>query len=458
MQLIICKKKIEFTTHMPLHSGNFLSFYCFKTFKEDKRPHANYNFLQGLGVQEFVYCPKVKQQNLSSAKLERIYPDSVLKGEGSKSVIISNSFYQIGKYNGFERNVIFKFLTKFERFNFDTNPTIGNDIFAQIASPLRQAIHLQNYIRNHALYLINPKLEEEPVVNAERFDYFLRNKYKDHCSILHPYTFKLIGADINRFAKFVMKRCLSFSALALLATIERKYYSEIEPKYKSGTTPKVLISIRDDDKGISNGFETSIIEYLDEGARIFWKQRRNDLESPKFEIISDFDSCISGNHILTKYLRTLIPKDYWEKNQTKEDIENLAKRRVSYMKTLKVYREEREKEENEIKHMIHNLAGLDVFNEIDLTSTCDKEDLKSMLEKSCGFENIGEIESVQVWHTPKRAEIKPEKQKRIDNKIETNPPIIAESENKDEKSENKKSEDKKTPRLIYRFPSSLLNK
>ncbi|MEN2497123.1 MAG: hypothetical protein MHMPM18_005162 [Marteilia pararefringens] len=449
MQLIISKKKIEYTTHMPLNSGNFLSFYCFKTFKEDQRPHANFDFLEGLGVQEFVYCPKVKQQNLSSAKLERIYPDSVLKGEGFKSIIISNSFHQIGKCNGFERNVIFKFLTRFERLNFDTNPTIGNDIFSQIASPLRQAIHLQNYIRNHPLYLINPKLEEEPVVNMERFDYFLRDKYKDHCSILHPYTFKLIGADINRFAKFVMKRCLSFSALALLATIERKYYDQIEPKYKSCTTPKVLISIRDDDKGISNGFETSIIEYLDEGARIFWKQRRNDLESPKFEIISDFNSCMSGNHILTEYLRTLVPKDYWAKNQTKEDKDELAERRVSYMKALKVYREEREEEENEIKHMIHNLAGMDVFNDINLTSTCDKGDLKSIIEKSCGFEDIGEIESIQVFHTPKEAQIKPENQKKIDTEIVRNSPIVAESTIPgEEKSENKKSENKNTPKLI----------
>ncbi|MEN2497277.1 MAG: hypothetical protein MHMPM18_005172 [Marteilia pararefringens] len=401
MQLIISKKKIEFTTVVPLHSGNFMSFYCFNTFDENKRPHANYDFLRGLSVQEFVDCPKVNNMNLAGTNLKKIYPESVLQGDGSKSLIIANSFFQIGRSEGFERNVIYKFLTKFERFNFDTNTQIGDDIFSQLASPRRQAIHLQNYIRNHRLYLINPKLEEEPVVNMERFDYFLQDKFKDHSSILHPYTFKLIGADINRFAKFVMKRCLSFSALALLATIDRKYYKEIEPKYKSGTTPKVLISIREDDKGLSNGFESSIIKYLDEGASIFWNQRRKDLESPRFEIISDFHSCISGCHILTKYLRSLIPHDYWVKNQSQADKEELEKRRISYKIALDAYLKVKKEEDNELKQMMANFPELDIFKGIDLINLCNTGDLKPTLEQNCGFSDMGEIEAFQVWRAPK---------------------------------------------------------
>ncbi|MEN2498851.1 MAG: hypothetical protein MHMPM18_005237 [Marteilia pararefringens] len=401
LQLIITEKKIEFTTIVPIYSGNFMSFYCFEKFKEDKRPHANYEFLGGLSVQEFLECPKVRRQNLAGTNLDRIYPDSVLKGEGSNVVLVSNSFYRIGQYKGFQRDIVSKFLTKFERFNFDTNATLGIDLFSQLASPLRQAIHLQNYIRNHPLFLISPQLEEEPVVTMERFEYFLQDEYKDKGSILHPYTFELIGADINRFCKFVMKRCLSFSALAVLATIEKKYYEDIEPKYKSGSTPKVIISIREDDRGLTNGFEKTIVEYLDNGASLFWNQRRKDLESPKFEIISDFDSSIIGSHILTKYLRTLIPHDYWIQNATEFDKKKLEERKKSYRIALDASRYSRKQEDDLVKQLINNISGMDSFEEIDLSTIKNTGQIKSSLEKMCGIADMGKIESITIGSATK---------------------------------------------------------
>ncbi|MEN2495866.1 MAG: hypothetical protein MHMPM18_000451 [Marteilia pararefringens] len=127
-----------------------------------------------------------------------------------------------------------------------------------------------------------------------------------------------------------MKRCLSFSSIALLASIERKYYRDIEPKYPSGSTPVVRISIRESNRGKAEKFEESIVKYLEYGARIFWNQRRQDLESPKFEIISDFNCRIVGNHIFTKYLRTLIPHDYWVQEVDKTNRAELEGRKKEF--------------------------------------------------------------------------------------------------------------------------------
>ncbi|MEN2495500.1 MAG: hypothetical protein MHMPM18_005201 [Marteilia pararefringens] len=173
LQLIDSKKKIEFTTISPLHSGNFLSYYCFDKFDKDKRPAANYAFLGGLSVQEFLDCKKIKAYELKETNLTKIYPDSVTKGKDSKSMIISNSYFRIGQNDGFERSVIYKYLTENERNYFDQNSEEVRYLFSRIASPFKLAQLLQTYIRNHPLFLNNEKLEEKPIVDLKRFDYFL---------------------------------------------------------------------------------------------------------------------------------------------------------------------------------------------------------------------------------------------------------------------------------------------
>ncbi|MEN2498092.1 MAG: hypothetical protein MHMPM18_005217 [Marteilia pararefringens] len=398
LQLIDSKKKIEFTTTSPLQSSNFLSYYCFETFDEDKRPAANCNFLWGLSVQHFVDCKRIKEYELEETNLTKIYPDSVTKGKDSKSVIMSSSFHRIGYNNGFERSVIYKYLTQNERNYFDQNSEEVQYLFARIASPFKVAQLLQAYIHNHPLFLNNEKLEEKPIVDLKRFDYFLQEEYKDHGSILHPFTFELIGKEINIFAKFIMKRCLSFSALALLSAIERKYYTQIEPKYPAGSSPIVRICIREDDRGLAKNFEDSIVEYLNNGAEIFWTQRRKDLKAPTFEIVSAFDSMFSGSHVYTKYLRTLIPRDYWDEEETESNREERKERKRKYKIAWNARMEEIEEFNELAKQAMSNIATMETSEEIDFSQPKDKEDLKTPLGKKCGFGDIGEIEA--VYYTP----------------------------------------------------------
>ncbi|MEN2499138.1 MAG: hypothetical protein MHMPM18_005158 [Marteilia pararefringens] len=398
IQLIDSKKKIEFTTISSLHAGNFLSYYCFETFDKDKRPAANYNFLDGLTVQEFLDCKRIKGYELKETNLTKIYPVSVIKGKDSKSVIVSNSFIRIGYIDGLERSVIYKFLTQNERNYFDQNTEEMRFLFSRIASPFKVAQLLQTYIRNHPLFLNNEKLEEKPIVDLKRFDYFLQEEYKDHGSILHPFTFELIGKEINNFAKFIMKRCLSFSALALLSAIERKYYTQIEPKYSAGSSPIVRISIREDDRCLAKNFEDSIVEYLNNGAEIFWTQPRKDLKSPTFEIVSAFDSMFSGSHVYTKYIRTLIPDDYWDEEENEANRDDIKERKRKYKIVWDARVEEIEKFNELAKQAMNNIATMETSEEIDFSSVQDKKDLKSTIERMCGFGDIGDIEA--VYYTP----------------------------------------------------------
>ncbi|MEN2498088.1 MAG: hypothetical protein MHMPM18_005216 [Marteilia pararefringens] len=398
LQLIESKKKIEFTTISPIYPNNFLSYYCFETFDEDKRPAANFDFLNGLSVHEFIDCKQIKGYELKETDLTKIYPDSVTNGKDSKSVIVSNSYFQIGKHIGFEREVVYRFLTQNERNYFDQNVQESRFLYSRIASPFKVAQLLQTYIRNHPLFLNNEKLEEKPIVDLKRFDYFLQEEYKDHGSILHPFTFELIGKEINNFAKFIMKRCLSFSALALLSAIERKYYTQIEPKYSAGSSPIVRICIREDDRGLAKTFEDSIVEYLNNGAEIFWTQRRKDLKSPTFELISTFDNMFSGSHVYTKYLRTLIPRDYWDEKVDESNREELKERKRKYKIVWDARVKEIEKFNELAKQAMNNIATMETSEEIDLSSPQDKKDLKSTLEKMFGFGDIGNIEA--VYYTP----------------------------------------------------------
>ncbi|MEN2495495.1 MAG: hypothetical protein MHMPM18_005199 [Marteilia pararefringens] len=359
LQLIDSKKKIEFTTISPLNSSNFLSYYCFDKFDKDKRPAANYDFLGGLSVQEFIDCKKIEAYELQETNLTKIYPNAVTKGKDSKSVIIANSYIRIGQNDGFERSVIYKYLTQNERNYFDQNSEEMRYLFSRIASPFKLAQLLQTYIRNHPLFLNNEKLEEKPIVDLKRFDYFLQEEYKDHGSILHPFTFELIGKEINNFAKFIMKRCLSFSALALLSAIERKYYTQIEPKYPAGSSPIVRISMREDDRGLAKTFEESIVEYLNNGAEIFWTQRRKDLKPPTFELVSAFDSMFSGSHVYTKYLRTLIPRDYWDEKEDETNREERKERKRKYQIAWDARMKEIEKFNELAKQAINNIATIE---------------------------------------------------------------------------------------------------
>ncbi|MEN2497263.1 MAG: hypothetical protein MHMPM18_005171 [Marteilia pararefringens] len=396
LQLIDSKKKIEFTTISPLLSSNFLSYYCFDTFDEDKRPAANCDFLGGLSVQEFLDCRKIKAYELKETNLTKIYPDSVTKGKDSKSMIISNNYMRIGHIDGFERSVIYKFLTQNERNYFDQNIEEVRYLFSRIASPFKQAQLLQTYIRNHPLFLNNEKLEEKPIVDLKLFDYFLQEEYKDHGSILHPYTFELIGKEINTFAKFIMKRCLSFSALALLSAIERKYYTQIEPKYSAGSSPIVRICIRADDRGLAKTFEDSIVEYLNNGAEIFWTQRRQDLKAPTFEIVSTFDSMFSGSHVYTKYLRTLIPRDYWDEKEDESNREEIKERKRKYKEAWDARIKEIEKFNELAKQAMNHIATVKSSDEKDLSQSNDREDLKSTIKRMCGYGDIGEFEAVCI--------------------------------------------------------------
>ncbi|MEN2496056.1 MAG: hypothetical protein MHMPM18_005196 [Marteilia pararefringens] len=398
MQLIESKKKIEFTTISPLLSSNFLSYYCFETFDENKRPAANFDFLDGVGVQEFLDCKQIKGYKLKETNLTKIYPGSVTNGKDSKSVIVSNGYYRIGFMDGFERSVIYKYLTQNERNYFDQNYEESRFLFSRIASPFELAKLLQTYIRNHPLFLNNEKLEEKPIVDLKRFDYFLQEEFKDHGSILHPYTFELIGKEINNFAKFIMKRCLSFSALALLSAIERKYYTQIEPKYSAGSSPIVRICMREDDRGLAKTFEDSIVEYLNNGAEIFWTQRRKDLKPPTFELISTFDSMFSGSHVYTKYLRTLLPRDYWDEKVDESNREELKERRRKYKIVWDARVKQIEKFNELAKQAMNNIATMETSKEIDLPSPQDKNELKSTIEKMFGFGDIGNIEA--VYYTP----------------------------------------------------------
>ncbi|MEN2497063.1 MAG: hypothetical protein MHMPM18_005159 [Marteilia pararefringens] len=400
LQLIDSKKKIEFTTITSLHNGNFLSYYCFETFDEDKRPAANYNFLGGLSVQEFIDCKQIKGYKLKETNLTKIYPDSVTQGKDSKTVIVSNSYFRIGQNDEFERSVIYKFLTQNERNFFDENTKEVRYLFSRIASPFKVAQLLQTYIRNHPLFLNNEKLEEKPIVDLKRFDYFLQTEYKDHGSILHPFTFELIGKEINNFAKFIMKRCLSFSALALLSAIERKYYTQIEPKYSAGCSPIVRICMREDDRGLAKTFEDSIVEYLNNGAEIFWTQRRKDLKAPTFELVSAFDSMFSGSHVYTKYLRTLIPRDYWDEAEDESNREELKERKRKYKIAWDARVKEIEKFNELAKQAMNNIATMESSEQIDFSKPSDKEDLKSTLEKMFGFGDIGKIEAVYITPGP----------------------------------------------------------
>ncbi|MEN2496598.1 MAG: hypothetical protein MHMPM18_005229 [Marteilia pararefringens] len=398
LQLIDSKKKIEFSTIAPLYSSNFLSYYCFETFDEDKRPAANYNFLDGLFVQEFTDCKQIKGYEVNETDLTKIYPDSVTKGKDSKSMIVSDRYALIGKHNGFEKEVIYRFLTQNERNYFDQNVEESQYLYSRIASPFKVAQLLQTYIRNHPLFLNNEKLEEKPIVDLKRFDYFLQEEYKDHGSILHPFTFELIGKEINNFAKFIMKRCLSFSALALLSAIERKYYTQIEPKYSAGSSPIVRISIREDDRGLAKNFEDSIVEYLNNGAEIFWTQRRKDLKSPTFEIISAFDSMFSGSHVYTKYIRTLIPKDYWDEEENENNRDEIKERKRKYKIVWDARVKELEKFNELAKQAMNNIATMETSEEIDFSSVQDKKEFKSTIQRMCGFGDIGQIEA--VYYTP----------------------------------------------------------
>ncbi|MEN2497653.1 MAG: hypothetical protein MHMPM18_002017 [Marteilia pararefringens] len=67
-----------------------------------------------------------------------------------------------------------KYLTQNERNYFDENPEEVRYLFSRIASPFKVAQLLQTYIRNHPLFLNNEKLEEKPIVDLKRFDYFLQ--------------------------------------------------------------------------------------------------------------------------------------------------------------------------------------------------------------------------------------------------------------------------------------------
>ncbi|MEN2496654.1 MAG: hypothetical protein MHMPM18_001146 [Marteilia pararefringens] len=197
-----------------------------------------------------------------------------------------------------------------------------------------------------------------------------------------------------------MKRCLSFSALALLSAIERKYYTQIEPKYPAGSSPIVRISMREDDRGLAKTFEESIVKYLNNGAEIFWTQRRKDLKPPTFELISAFNSMFSGSHVYTKYLRTLIPRDYWDEHEDETNSEERKERKRKYQIAWDARMKEIEKFNELAKQAMNNIATMESSKEIDFSQPEDKQDLKSTLEKMFGFGDIGKIEAVYITPAP----------------------------------------------------------
>ncbi|MEN2497170.1 MAG: hypothetical protein MHMPM18_005165 [Marteilia pararefringens] len=180
LQLIKSNKTIEFTTIDPTYSSNFLSFYCFETFDEDKIPAASCNFMDGFSFLEFLDCKEIEDYELEDTDLTKIFPDSVSDEKDSKSVIVLNYFDEIGQNIGFGREVISGFLTQHERNYFDQLIEESRFQYSKIASPFGLTQLLQAYIRNHPLFLDNEKLEEKPIVNLERLDYFLQEEYKDH--------------------------------------------------------------------------------------------------------------------------------------------------------------------------------------------------------------------------------------------------------------------------------------
>ncbi|MEN2496706.1 MAG: hypothetical protein MHMPM18_001192 [Marteilia pararefringens] len=161
--------------------------------------------------------------------------------------------------------------------------------------------------------------------------------------------------------------------------------SAIEPKYSAGSSPIVRICIREDDRGLAKTFEDSIVEYLNNGAEIFWTQRRKDLKAPTLELISAFDNMFSGSHVYTKYLRTLIPRDYWDEAENEANREELKERKRKYKIVLDSRMKEIEKFNELAKQAMNNIATMETPEEIDFSQPKDKKELKFTIEKMLGF-------------------------------------------------------------------------
>ncbi|MEN2497026.1 MAG: hypothetical protein MHMPM18_001466 [Marteilia pararefringens] len=136
-------------------------------------------------------------------------------------------------------------------------------------------------------------------------------------------------------------------------------------------------------------FPIELHEFLIAGSIAAAAALRKDLKSPTFEIVSAFDSMFSGSHVYTKYLRTLIPRDYWDEKEDESNREEIKERKRKYKIAWNARMEEIE-EFNELdKQAMNNIATMETSEQIDFSQPKDKKDLKTNLKRSVDSEILG---------------------------------------------------------------------
>ncbi|MEN2495675.1 MAG: hypothetical protein MHMPM18_000270 [Marteilia pararefringens] len=166
----------------------------------------------------------------------------------------------------------------------------------------RLVADLEQFIVGHEVYLKGPKLDDQPALTIEGFNNFTRRNFSDSQKLLHPQTFKSIGRDINRYAKFLVKRSLFLSSLALAASADQIYNGNIGTECEPGSTPIVQLSMHHGDVDcLPHAYNRSIAEYFTRIAGSFWAELRQGIKPPKFAILHAKNRKIEEKSLNTKF-------------------------------------------------------------------------------------------------------------------------------------------------------------